>query len=327
MATNIDVKYSVVIPTYNRAGCILRAVRSANPHNREDVEVIVIDDGSTDETHELLNQCKVTGLRYVYQDNAGVSAARNHGMSLARGEWICFLDSDDEWLDCKLDVLDEAIRTSPDAKFLCSECFFEVSGELKHGYKELKAYELNHDFNIAPSAFELVLTRGVWTPSVVLLNSFVKDHGVEFDTRISMFEDMKLWAAIAAHTQILVIYEPLVLIHDDFQESIGLTQAGRKNTQSQSTLETIYRDALINLSKKGECPAWLYRLYFGTAMKNLSLVPNLIARLRRVNALCSSYWTPRVLVQLGLAVLTPRLYQRISSARDAGRTSFTRQIN
>ena len=94
---------SVVIPTYNRARIIARAVESALAQTYPSLEVVVADDGSSDETGEIVAQLG-ENVRYARQANAGVSAARNFGMRHARGEFIAFLDSDDSWLPWKIEA-------------------------------------------------------------------------------------------------------------------------------------------------------------------------------------------------------------------------------
>ncbi|MCX7013771.1 MAG: glycosyltransferase family A protein [Candidatus Sumerlaeota bacterium] len=97
---------SVVIPTYNRFRWVPEAIDSVLAQTFKDFEVIVVDDGSTDNTRETLLRYG-DRIRYLHQDNAGVSAARNRGILEARGEWITFLDSDDVWLPNRLAVLVE----------------------------------------------------------------------------------------------------------------------------------------------------------------------------------------------------------------------------
>lgn len=94
---------SVIIPTYNRKKSIVCAVESVLNQTYKDIEVIVVDDGSLDNTKEVLDAVKDKRLRYVYQENAGACVARNHGIELARGEHIAFQDSDDIWLPQKLE--------------------------------------------------------------------------------------------------------------------------------------------------------------------------------------------------------------------------------
>lgn len=96
---------SVIIPTYNRAHTILRSVNSVLNQTYKDLELLVIDDGSTDNTKELLEQINDSRLRYIYLGaNSGASNARNAGVSYASGEWIAFQDSDDEWKPEKLEI-------------------------------------------------------------------------------------------------------------------------------------------------------------------------------------------------------------------------------
>ncbi len=88
--------FSVIIPTYNRANFVTKAVNSVLRQSLKDYEIIVVDDGSTDTTTQALEQYGRT-ITVVYQANSGVSIARNAGIRMANGTWIAFLDSDDEW--------------------------------------------------------------------------------------------------------------------------------------------------------------------------------------------------------------------------------------
>lgn len=101
---------SVVIPTYNRSEHVFGAVESVLEQTRTPAEVIVVDDGSTDDTPELFSDVS-DPVRYVRQENAGVSAARNRGVQEAASEWIAFLDSDDRWEPRKLERQMSALRS------------------------------------------------------------------------------------------------------------------------------------------------------------------------------------------------------------------------
>lgn len=88
---------SVIIPTFNRAQFLIRSISSVLNQSYVDLELIIVDDGSTDETLEVVNSVKDSRLSYHYKENGGVSSARNLGVTKAQGEYIAFLDSDDEW--------------------------------------------------------------------------------------------------------------------------------------------------------------------------------------------------------------------------------------
>ncbi|MHB1570373.1 MAG: glycosyltransferase family 2 protein, partial [Solirubrobacteraceae bacterium] len=104
-------RITAIIPTYNRAGVLGRAIDSVLAQTMAADEVVVVDDGSTDGTHAL-----VAGLgdvvTYVYQDNSGASMARNTGVATARGDWLAFLDSDDVWLPHYLERVAAAIAAT-----------------------------------------------------------------------------------------------------------------------------------------------------------------------------------------------------------------------
>ena len=95
---------SVIIPTYNRAHLIDKAIKSVLNQTYQDFEIIVVDDGSTDNTNEVLKNFTDSRIHYIFHtSNLGVSAARNTGIKTSQGEYIALLDSDDDWLPEKLD--------------------------------------------------------------------------------------------------------------------------------------------------------------------------------------------------------------------------------
>ena len=104
---------SVVVPTYNRAGTLPRALKSVLNQDFTDFELIVVDDGSTDDTTAAVKELDDPRIRYIQQDNAGVATARNTGIRAARAEFIALLDSDDEWLPGKLGAEVAALRAAP----------------------------------------------------------------------------------------------------------------------------------------------------------------------------------------------------------------------
>ena len=113
---------SVVTPTYNRADFIIEAVESVIEQTYENWEMIIVDDGSKDDTRTVLQPYldKYSAIKYFYQDNQGQSVARNRGIKESQGDYICFLDSDNKWLPKKLELSVDAAVKNPDIDvFLC----------------------------------------------------------------------------------------------------------------------------------------------------------------------------------------------------------------
>ncbi len=112
--TNNAALVSVIIPTYNRAELVCNAIDSVIQQQVDNVEIVVVDDGSTDNTEQTLAKYG-DSIRYIYQENTGLVGARNTGIRQSSGDWISFLDSDDVWLPNKLKVQLEELERSPDA--------------------------------------------------------------------------------------------------------------------------------------------------------------------------------------------------------------------
>jgi glycosyltransferase involved in cell wall biosynthesis len=114
---------SVVIPSYNRAYCITTTVDSTLAQTHKNLEILIVDDGSSDGTRELIAERyrDEPRVRYIYQSNAGVSAARNHGLRLARGEFLALLDSDDIWLPWKVEAQLRCLEALPTAGMIWTD--------------------------------------------------------------------------------------------------------------------------------------------------------------------------------------------------------------
>ena len=109
------MKFSVIMPAYNAALYIKNSINSVLNQTFGDFEILIVDDGSTDDTKEIVNSVKDDRIHYIYQRNGGVSSARNTGISNAKGEYICFLDADDLWKPNHLEVIEKLIEKYPAA--------------------------------------------------------------------------------------------------------------------------------------------------------------------------------------------------------------------
>ncbi|MBT2969563.1 MAG: glycosyl transferase [gamma proteobacterium symbiont of Ctena orbiculata] len=192
---------SVVIPTHNRAHTLPRALDSVLAQSHQPLEIIVVDDGSDDETAELMED-HYGCCDYLRQANQGVSSARNLGIEKARGEWIALLDSDDRWLPNKLQLQLEALAGAPRYR-LCHTDEFWIR----------KGVRVNQMLKHAKSGgriFQRCLPLCVISPSSVILHHTLFEEFGLFDTELPACEDYDLWLRICAGEEVLFIDRPLI---------------------------------------------------------------------------------------------------------------------
>jgi glycosyltransferase involved in cell wall biosynthesis len=193
---------SVIIPTHNRVHLLTRALRSVLDQSRPADEVIVVDDGSTDGTERLLRSTfpEVTSLR---QENRGVAAARNHGIRKAQGEWLAFLDSDDQWRPRKLERQLEALRREPES-LLChtNEIWIRRGKQVNPMSKHEKS---------GGYIFQKCLPLCVVSPSSVLAHRSLFQRIGLFDESLPACEDYDLWLRVCSRFPVLYLEEPLIV--------------------------------------------------------------------------------------------------------------------
>lgn len=199
---------SVIIPTYNRSTSLLHAVRSVITQSHPPDEIIVVDDGSTDDTADLLHSHFPT-VHYHYQKNRGVSAARNAGISAARNTWLAFLDSDDVWHPTKLERQLAAVANSADKVCHTNELWIRNGHNLKQQKKHKK---------FGGDIFRHCLPLCCISPSSVIIHRDVFEAIGTFDEQLPACEDYDLWLRICARYSVHYIDEPLLTKyggHDD----------------------------------------------------------------------------------------------------------------
>ena len=194
---------SVIIPTHNRAPLLERALASVAGQSYKNYEVIVVDDGSIDETAQILERwLGKINLKSLRQTQQGVSAARNRGVQASRGEWLAFLDSDDEWLPEKLELQISYASRNPDISLIHTEEMW-----IRHGVRVNpgKKYQKIGGW-IFPQALELCCI----SPSTVLIKKdyFLKFKGFREDYPVC--EDYHLWLKMTSAEPVGVIETPVV---------------------------------------------------------------------------------------------------------------------
>ena len=191
---------SVVIPTYNRAEYISAAIQSVLDQTYTDYEIIVIDDGSTDDTQNVVVRFS-DQVRYIRQENAGSSAARNRGIQAARGELIAFLDSDDVFLPTKLQKQVAFMQAYPEVGLLHTQ-YVDVDAE----GNILFTYPVDH---VQGDIYRQLLPACPILTSTVMMPKKVFETVGEFDVALPMAQDIDMWIRVAKTYPVGAIPETL----------------------------------------------------------------------------------------------------------------------
>jgi glycosyltransferase involved in cell wall biosynthesis len=215
---NSKVKFSVVVPSYNKEYSILRAINSIISQTVQADEIIIVNDGSTDSTLDILNLAfsDFENVIILNQTNKGVSIARNTGIEIASSEFVCFLDSDDEWDPRFLERISGLINNFPEAI-----CFSTAHQRVIREYDKINyvsAYK--HDYEgYVDDFFERSLVGSILNSSKACIRrSSVRELG-GFPESVTVGEDLILWIRIALDGKIAYSTEALVNIYVETDNS------------------------------------------------------------------------------------------------------------
>jgi GT2 family glycosyltransferase len=204
---------SVIIPTYNRLATLVQAIDSVLGQTYGHFEIIVVDDGSTDETGRNLREKYSEAVRYIFQENSGVSSARNTGIRAARYELIAFLDSDDVWLPEKLEI--QAGLMADRGIVLSYANFIDTRQGKPEDYFLKKGITFSHDPEYIDDPLDNFLRKGgcgITTPGVLTRKKYLQRVGF-FDERLEVYEDVRMWARLALEGKWAVISRPLSVVN------------------------------------------------------------------------------------------------------------------
>ena len=203
---------SVVIPTFNRAHLISRALDSVVAQTRRVSEIIVVDDGSTDGTEEIIRN-NHPRVKLVRQANQGVSRARNNGINTAGGDWIAFLDSDDTWLPEKMARQWHALASHPEYLISHSNEIWIRNGVRVNQKKKHRKY--------GGHIFSRCLPLCVISPSASLIHRSVFDTVGLFDETLPACEDYDMWLRICSRYPIQYVEQGLIIKHGGHADQLS----------------------------------------------------------------------------------------------------------
>lgn len=202
---------SVIIPTFNRCHVIPRAINSVLNQKYKNIELIVIDDGSSDQTEKLMRE-EFFANKYIKTDNNGVSAARNLGVNHANGKYIAFLDSDDEWMPKKVEK---------QVDFLESGEHRWVHGEERWIRNGVRVNQKKIHKKSGGDIFNRSLHLCLISPSTVMMekNLFIESGG--FDERFIVCEDFDLWLRLLINHEIGFISDELIYKYGGHEDQLS----------------------------------------------------------------------------------------------------------
>jgi glycosyltransferase involved in cell wall biosynthesis len=225
--------FSIILPTYNRASLLPGSIGSVIKQSYQGWELVVVDDGSTDNTQDVVKSFNDPRIKYVYQNNSERSAARNKGIDYASGTWICFLDSDDEYLPEHLEVLNIFLMNNSAPRFIVTGSIIDY----KHSQKKHPLMDKN-----ANQLIELA-TKFVLMNSICVHKQLLEKE--RFNTSYSLWEDTHLWLRIAAQYPVYQIAQYTVVQHVHEQ---GTVVQGMKKIRKEEAYQ--YVNAIQDLRDK-----------------------------------------------------------------------------
>jgi glycosyltransferase involved in cell wall biosynthesis len=209
-------KVSVVIPTYNYAHFLGETIRSVLDQTFTEFELIIVDDGSTDNTREVVAGFKDPRIIYIYQENRGVSAAQNNGINASTGGYIAILGSDDLWLPRNLELKVKVLDSRPEVALVCSDAYYfdnETGATLHRLWEGTPSHPGVDPRRASQRPLRELLAPGCFImPQATLLRRRVFDEVGGFDESLRAGEDWDLFVRITRRFPVETIDIPLVRI-------------------------------------------------------------------------------------------------------------------
>lgn len=285
---------SVIVPAYNRAHLIPRAIRSVLNQTFHDFELIIVDDGSTDNTKEVVTKIEDFRIRYIRQENKGRSAARNTGIVEARGQFITFLDSDDEalpgWLECFIQTFKKS-----EVGIVCGG-FIKILDRDKQNHRQIILPQERPEFGNQRGLF-LAGTFAVRQELLKAVGGYIE--GLEFSENTELAFRLVPYCEQFGH-QVISLTEPLVLYYKDTSHFPRAKKNYRTHLESAKLILSDHGERLREKFPRG------YANYCAIAgVNSLRLGRHSEARKFFLSAIHFYPWNMRHYLRLFLALIPP----------------------
>lgn len=231
---------SVVIPLFNKEKYIGRSISSVLEQSYINFELIIVDDGSTDNSLKIVEEFKDKRIRIIKKQNSGVSATRNIGIEQSKGEYIALLDADDYWQNDFLLEMSNLTNDYPQAALYCSNYFVVSESKVRIKNTKIKTGVIKNYFQIAHYN-TLVTSSSVLIPKSTLFSTGL------FDEKIANGEDLHLWFRIVDFGNIIYLHKPLMYYY------LNCSTNESKNFKRNIKKDILYYINNLNIQNPGWC--------------------------------------------------------------------------
>ena len=309
-------KVSVITPTYNQAQYITESIQSALDQTFQDFELIVVDDGSTDNTRAVVDSYQDPRIRYIYQENRGVSAAINTGIKSSTGEYIVLLASDDMWLPRNLELQVKLLDSRPDIALALSDMYVfnsDTGANLGRMWQDVPDHYLRelHDGTRAP--LNEFLSWGITLFAIVttVMRRKVFDEVGYFDESLPCCEDYDMFVRMLQRFSIGIINEPLVRyrVHQASLSRSGIAYPGTLRALNKIISSYSLSREHIKLIRRNK----LSRTHFDYGCEKIFAGEIALGRKALLAAIRANPWWFRPYLYFAFSLLGSRLIQVLKS--------------
>lgn len=273
------MRFSIIIPLYNKAPYVEKALNSVIEQTFRDFELIVVDDGSSDDSFRVAQVfLEKSGLEYqlIHQNNAGVSTARNNGVSASHGDYLCFLDADDWWASTFLERMDCLIKEYPDAGLYGTNYYY-----VKDGRQRVSVTTAETGYIDYCKVYAVKMQMPIWTGAACMPRStFIEMRG--FEPGLKLGEDFCLWIKVALQYKVVFLNEPLSFYFQDSDATWRLVSKlhnpkvhmlwNLRHLEDEEARNPDYKSLIDTLRVYSLLPYYLSRQYRGAAIQELAKV-------------------------------------------------------
>ncbi len=261
-----NIRFSIIIPTYNRAAFLPKAIESVLSQTYTAWELIIVDDGSTDNTKDVVSQYSDSRIRYIYQDNAERSVARNNGIACANGDFVCFMDSDNYMKSDRLEKLSAFIAKESNIAcyFTGIEYFNEQTGcvNIKDGH----SYPFPMDVN-------LLIRDIIATPQICCATEILRKHW--FNPLLSIGEDMELLFRITDEFPLVYVPNQATVVEVE-HEGRSVAMHSKASEKQLKTLKVMFSKGHPANKVSGKQKKWLRSAVLFNASRDYLINRNLV---------------------------------------------------